>query len=147
MTDNMTLLDALKFGAEGEFTQVAPSSRLASPTSHNPLARAHFAMMRELARMAVPSIGLDDDPEDFEAVADYVRRVTDLFDVTWLQAVGEEVKSNALCHIDMAMFSGQFVGAIDGNATFECQCAADAAREAQDEGAAADATWNARNWA
>lgn len=136
----LTMLDALR----GEFTQIPSASRLASPTSHNPLARAHYAMIRELARMQVPRIGTNDDPEDFEAVADYLLRVTPLFD-RWLQAVGAEVKSNALCRIDENMFSEQFYGAISGNATHELDCAAEAAREVQDEGADADAAWDARD--
>lgn len=144
----MTLFEAIQNGLgatafdtlRGEFTEVAPSSKLASPTSTNPISKAHFAMIRELARMHIPTV--DGSPEGFEDCADYIRRVTALFDVTWLQAVGTEIESNASNTVDLNMFCGQFVGAIDGNATHELDCCADAARDAQDEGADADYRWD-----
>jgi hypothetical protein len=137
----MNISDALRFGIEGEFTQVSPS-KLASPTSQNPIARAHFALIKELARMHVPSLSVSPTPEEFDDVADYLRRVTDLFDVSWLQPIGQEVQSNALCSINTQMFCGQFVGAIDGNATHEIQAAREAAAEGQDEDADADYRWD-----
>jgi hypothetical protein len=97
----------------------------------DPIAKAHHALVRELSRIEIPRIAVSPEPEHFEAVADYIRRVTDLFDVTWLQAIGAEVASNALCTVDQKMFTGQFVGAIDGNATYELDACAEAAREAQ----------------
>jgi hypothetical protein len=138
MTDRMNITDAIfdAFGLKGEFTKV-DASKLASPTSSNPIAKAHFAMIRELARMRLPSIGVSATPEDFEDVADYLVRVTSMFDM-FLQSVGEDVRSNALCNIDLAQFSNQFAGAIDGNAVYELTCAAEAAREAQDEDADCD---------
>ena len=133
-TRHINIVEALT----GEFTQIPPDSKLASPTSINPIARAHYALIRELTRMRVPSLSINTEPEEFEDVADYIERVAALFDVTWLQAVGSDVKANALCSIDMEMFSNQFVGAVSGNATYELSCAAESAREAQDVEAFSD---------
>lgn len=139
----MNILDAIKNAQakdfdtlRGEFSNVP--SRLSSPTSGNPIARAHFAMIRELARMQVPSLGVNAAAEDFEAVADYLTRITSMFDV-FLQDVGAEVKDCAPCSVDMDCFAGKFFGAIDGFALFELdKCANEVRAEYQDEDAAVD---------
>jgi hypothetical protein len=114
------------------------------PIRTDAMARIHRALVEAMNRLDVPQLPTQPEPEDFEAVADYIQRVTLIFDVTWLQDIGAEVASNALCRIDQSMFCGQFVGAIDGNATFELDSAAQAAREAQEhaEDEEADRRWD-----
>lgn len=129
---DLTIVQALR----GEFSQVSPS-RLASPTSTNPISVAHFAMIKELARMQPAKIGISASPEDFEDVADYLVKLAATFD-RLLLAVGESVKENALCQINMKDFTGVVADAIHGNATYNVDQAAEASRAAQDEEADTD---------
>ena len=134
MTDqiDLTIVQALR----GEFAQISPS-RLASPTSTNPISVAHFAMIKEMARMQPAKIGVSASPEDFEDVADYMVRLAATFD-RLLIAVGESVKENALCQIDLKDFTGVVADAIQGNALFNIDQAANAARDPQDDAADTD---------
>jgi hypothetical protein len=129
---DLTIVQALR----GEFAHINPS-RLASPTSTNPISVAHFAMIKELARMQPAKISVSGAPEDFEDVADYIVRLAATFD-RLLLAVGESVKENALCQVDLNDFTGVVADAIQGNATFDIDQAAQAAQEAQDEDADTD---------
>jgi hypothetical protein len=117
---------------EGTFTQIPPSSRLASPTSKNPIAKAHFAMIRELARMHVPSISVSPEPEEFEDTADYLLRVAAVVDV-FVREVGLEVKCNALSLVDLSEFENVMRDGIEGRCLHEIDMSAEAAREAQNE--------------
>jgi len=138
----MNIIQAIRNGLQaddfdtlrGEFTQVPSSSKLASPTSRNPIAKAHYAMIRELARMHIPSYSVNATADEHDDVADYLQRLTSMFDI-FMQSVGEEVKDNALYPIDMDCFAGKFYGAIDGFALHELKAAAETAREGQDEDA------------
>ena len=96
--------------------------------SGNPLAKAHEAMVRELSRVVVPRIDVSPVPEQMEDVADYIERTARMFD-RWLLKVGEELQSNATVNIDMSVFTDQFLGAVQGNATHECDREAEALRE------------------
>ena len=122
---------------EGTFTQIPPSSRLASPTSKNPIAKAHFAMIRELARTHVPSISVSPEPEEFEDTADYLLRVAAVVDV-FVREVGLEVKCNALSLVDLNDFEGVMLNGLEGYSLHQIDQAAEAAREAQNESDAGD---------
>jgi len=128
----MTLIEALR----GEFTEINPS-KLASPTSTNPIARAHFALIRELARMHVPQLSVSPDGDEFDDVADYLLRLAQAVDRHVLE-VGKEVKFNALCGVDLNLFDRQMQSALEGFALHNIDAAAQAAREQQDEDADTD---------
>jgi hypothetical protein len=111
----------------GEFTEI-PVASLALPPNAHPLAKAHVALVQELARLHVPHYGLHATPEQHEDVADYLIRIAQAMD-RHLAEVGREVNRNAGVSVDQAPFAGAFLGAIEGNATFECDRAAAAMRE------------------
>lgn len=134
----MNIKDAL---LQGQFT-VIDSAQFASPTSPNPIARAHYNMIRELARMRVPSIPINPEAEDFEETADYLIRLATVWDLM-VKDLGEEVRANALSTVDMTQFAGVCFGAVQGYATHEIVGAAEAARQAQNEGDA-DRQWSER---
>ena len=134
MTDRTEHHDILRGFFDVIENRLQVSTQVSMPVKPtHPIAKAHAALIAELARIQVPQISVYAESDEFEAVADYIRRVTDLFDVTWLQQIGIEVAANALCRVDQAMFCNQFVGAVSGNATYELDCCAEAAREAQAE--------------
>jgi hypothetical protein len=130
---------------EGTFTAIPPSSKLASPTSQNPIAKAHFAMIRELARMHVPQIGVSPEPEEFEDTADYLLRVAAVVDA-FVREVGLEVKCNALCLVDLKDFEGVLLNGMEGYCLASIDQAAEAAREAQNEGDAGDRRYDEARW-
>ena len=113
----------------GTFTTLEVPPIAAAKTAHfNPIAKAHEALINELAFVAIPRIHVTPEAEEFEDVADYLLRTAAMFD-RWLKMVGEEVQANALTRIDMNDFEGRFVGALEGNATFELDRCAQAVRE------------------
>jgi len=121
----------------GEFTEVYVASLSIHSTAHA-LAKAHIALVQELARLNVPHYGLDPTPGQHEDVADYLLRIAQAMD-RHLKEVGREVQANATSvKIDAKCFDGAFVGAIDGNATFEIDRCAEALREEY-----RDASWRA----
>lgn len=112
----------------GEFTEVDVAALAAPPNAHA-LAKAHVALVQELARLNVPHYGMYPTPAQHEDVADYLLRIAQAMD-RHLKEVGREVQENATAiTLDKGCFEGAFVGAIDGNATFECDRAAAALRE------------------
>jgi len=118
----------------GEFTEI-PVSALAIPPTAHPLAKAHFALVQELARLNVPHYSTDPTPEQHEDVADYLIRIAQAMD-RHLKEVGREVQANATCvKVDEKCFDGAFFGALDGFATYECDRAAQAIREEHRENA------------
>ena len=107
----------------------------------DPIAVAHAAMIRELARMHVPKYSnYQPEPEDHEDVADYILRLAAIWDLHLL-AVGQEVKSNALCVVDLDDFTNKCHEAVEGYSTHQADEAAQAAREQQDEGDDSDRYW------
>jgi hypothetical protein len=94
----------------------------------NPIAVAYAAMLDQLRVLAVPHIHVNPEPEEFEDVADFGLRVAQCMDRFWA-AVGNEAQSNATYKLDMKCFSGAFVGALEGMATFELDREATALRE------------------
>ncbi len=112
----------------GEFTEVDVSALSVPPSAH-PLAKAHVALVQELARLNVPHYGMHPTPGEHEDVADYLVRIAQAMD-RHLKEVGREVQANATCvKIDDGCFTGAFFAAIDGNATFEIDRCAEGIRE------------------
>jgi hypothetical protein len=110
----------------------SPVQAAAPGNADNPIAAAHVALIRELAPLAIPKLHVNTDPEEFENVADYIVRMAAIFD-RWLKAVGEDVKSSAICNVNLGMFTRQFQATVEGYATFELDRAAEALREEREE--------------
>lgn len=108
----------------GTFVEItAPKIAASIGAPINPIAKAHEALIAELAPMQPPRIHINPHPEEFEDVADYILRVAQMVD-RWLLAVGTEVRSNATAHINLDLFKGMMVDAVDGWCTSECDGAA-----------------------
>jgi len=104
-----------------------------SPASpNNPFEVARRTLIQALARMPVPRpIGSFPVPSDFEGIRDHLVEAASIFD-SWLGAVGHQVADNASHDVDMRVFEGAFTGAVEGNATFECDRCAEALIEDRD---------------
>ncbi len=113
---------------EGSFTAIPPSTRWASADTKNPIGKAHYAMIRELCRMHIPSIPVHPEGDDFDDVADYLTRVAHIVDL-FVKDVGAEVKSNALSTVDLSQFENVMLNSLEGYALHEVGSAAEAARE------------------
>lgn len=82
-------------------------------TTQNPFEAARAALIQRLLALPVPSaIG---------EVSDHLRDAANIFD-QWLYAVGSGVADSVMVDVDMRPFSGAFLGAIDGNASYEVEC-------------------------
>lgn len=102
------------------FTPAAPN---------NPFEGARRTLIRALAAMPVPAaIGSFPVPSDFTAIGDHLREAAALFDA-WLGDIGHQVSDNAPGPLDLAQFTDVFLGAIDGNATYVCEQAAEMLRQ------------------
>jgi hypothetical protein len=113
----------------GTVTEIeAPKIAASNTAPLNAIAKAHEALIAELAPMQPPRIHVNPHPEEFEDVADYILRVSQMVD-RWLLAVGTEVRSNATTHINLDLFKGMMVDAVDGWATSECDTAAAGLRD------------------
>jgi len=134
MTDHPKVIegtfDVISEGVTAFTTSPVQAAALAN--ADNPIAAAHVTLIRELAPLAVPKLHVNTDPEEFENVADYIVRVSGIFD-RWLKAVGEDVKSSAVCNVNLGMFTGQFQATVEGYATFELDRAAESLREEREE--------------
>jgi len=141
----MNIIDAIKSGLQasdfdtmrGEFTQLPPRSRLASPTSTNPIARAHYAMLREIARLHVPQIDVSPVPEQFEDTSDYLLRFAVAVD-RFLADVGAVVRENATSDVPAKDFENVVYNAVSDSCVRHINVAAEVCREGQDEDADAD---------
>lgn len=84
----------------------------------------------ELGRTIIPSeIPADPRPSEIEAVIDDLEALWAKVDPLIL-AIGKYVKANSSCGVDLDVFADQLRGALEGNATHECQRAADDLRAA-----------------
>jgi hypothetical protein len=101
-------------------------------SSKEPIAAAHAAMIDELSRLRCPSLSVTPSVDEFGAVADYVVALARIAD-RCLKVVGEEVERNSVHSVDLSVFDGAFLGAVDGNATYEIDTAAERLREDEDE--------------
>lgn len=97
---------------------------MTATTNARPIAAAHAAMVAKLAAIIPPRLYASNDPEDFEATADYLLAVARVVD-GMIRAVGEEVKSSANVRIDMDCFTDTLTHSLEGFATFEITRAAD----------------------
>lgn len=100
-----------------------------SPLSQNPFEAARLTLIKRLLQLRAPkAYPCSPAPSDHENVAEHLRETAQIFD-EWLAAIGAEVRDNAVTYVSAGLFSGSFVGAIDGNETYACEEAATALRE------------------
>ena len=124
--DNRLQLDPQSETPRGNFTEIdmtTPKQR-----RRDPLAISHAELVRELARMHIPQFNSDPEPDDFEDVADYMLRLSRFVD-QHLLAIGIEIKSNAVCVVNLDDFSEVLEKAVEGNATFQADQCAEALRD------------------
>ncbi|MCS3725457.1 hypothetical protein [Bradyrhizobium betae] len=86
--------------------------------SQNPFKAASAALIARLLALPVP--------EAIGEVSDHLRDAANIFD-QWLYAVGSGVADRVATDVDMRPFQGAFLGAVDGNATYEAECAVETA--------------------
>ena len=103
-------------------------------TPCKPIANAHAEMIDALSRLRCPSLSVNAQAEEFEALADYWVAVARIMDRALL-ASGRELKANTTADVDLKDFTDQFFGAIDGFAAYHCDRAAEATREEHEEAA------------
>src|SRR5216684_2478892 len=93
--------------------------------SNNPFEAARLKLIASLLAMkapaAYPSFPV---PSDHAGVADHLREAAIIFD-EWLATVGHQIRDNASNDVDERVFEGAFTGAIEGNATWEVEKAAE----------------------
>jgi hypothetical protein len=95
----------------------AAADTKSSPTQ-NPFEAARSALIDRILALPIPqAIG---------EVSDHLRDAANVFD-QWLYAVGSGVSDQVMVDVDMRQFQGAFVGAVDGNATYEVECVMEAA--------------------
>jgi hypothetical protein len=98
---------------------------------HNSIATVHREAVQTLARLYIPHISTSPSPDQFRDVADFLLHWARIADRV-LKIVGEEANSNTSEVLDMSDFDGSFIGAIEGNATFQLEKCAQAV-EAEEE--------------
>lgn len=84
----------------------------------------HAILIQRLAGLQVPQIYGAADGNDIRALAAHLTEVADAVDA-YVMAVGRLAKSECPCLIDLDYFGGQLFAALQGNATFELNAAAD----------------------
>lgn len=95
----------------------------------NPFETARLALIKSLLAMKAPAAyPAYPSPADHEGVAAHIRDAAQIFDA-WLAAIGSEVRDNAVTSIDLNLFSGSFLGAVDGNETWAAESAGISVRE------------------
>jgi hypothetical protein len=90
----------------------------AADIPQNPSEAARQALIARLLALPVP--------QALGEVSDHLKDAANVFD-QWLYAVGSGVADHVQVDVDMRSFQGAFLGAIDGNATYEAECATEAA--------------------
>lgn len=104
------------------------TTRSQSPQPANPLTAARAGLVSEFLRLVLPRYPKFPAPSDHESVAQHIRDVANIFD-RYLAAIGSEVRDNAVTAVDGNLFSGSFLGAVDGNETYAAERQAEALRE------------------
>lgn len=95
----------------------------------NPFEAARRKLIASLLALHAPAAYPSfPSPADHEGIAAHIREAAAIFD-EWLAAIGGEVRDNAVTAIDANLFSGSFIGAVDGNETGVCEEQAEALRE------------------
>ena len=97
--------------------------------SINPIYTAAADLLKSLAAMPIPRIPVEPEPGDLQEIGlhllDFAARVD-----RYILTVGEELDRNSPpCGFDMSCFTRVLTSAIEGNATFEAEKAAQALRE------------------
>lgn len=118
MKDRQTLIDVLSRANNGR---------------HNAIATVHREAVQTLARLHVPHISPSPSPDQFRDVADFLLHWARIADRV-LKIIGEEANSNTSEILGMSDFDGAFVGAIEGNATFQLERCAQAEEHEQEYG-------------
>ena len=96
--------------------------------TNNPFDVARSTLISALLRLRVPRpIGRYPTAGDFEAIRDHIREAAELYDA-WLADIGHQVRDNAVGPLDMTVFDAAFSGAVDGEATWICEQAAEQVR-------------------
>lgn len=116
--ERQTLIDVLSRASQGR---------------HNAIATVHREAVQTLARLYVPYISVSPTPDQFRDVADFLLHWARIADRV-LKIVGEEANSNTSEVLGMSDFSDAFVGAIEGNATFQLERCAQATEAEQEYG-------------
>jgi hypothetical protein len=99
------------------------------PAQSNPFEAMRLALIKRLLELKAPKAYPSfPSPGHHEGVAQHIRDAALIFD-EWLAAVGFQVSDNATCNIDMRVFEDTFTAAIEGNATFEVDRAAESLLE------------------
>lgn len=141
MRDRISDINTTQHGTFEVFDAATPSHPMqalaetlkrASQGRYNAIAVVHREAVQCLARLFVPYISTTPDPEEFEAVADFAKRWAEIGDRV-MKVLGEEVKANSCENVNLSLFEGQFLGAIEGNLTFEVDRCAEAMRAEWDE--------------
>lgn len=97
------------------------SSAAITSKSQNPFETARLSLIKRLLQLKTPSpYPTYPSPSDHEGIAAHIREAAEIFD-SWLAAIGSEVRDNAVTSISSELFSGSFIGAVDGNETFACE--------------------------
>lgn len=105
-------------------TALTPASQ-----SQNPFKAAKAKLISDLLTLVVPKpYPSFPQPSDHEGIAAHIREAAAIFD-SWLAAIGSEVRDNAVTSISKEMFSGSFIGAVDGNETGVCEEQGEVLRE------------------
>ncbi len=106
-----------------------PDTAATSTIPQNPFETARRTLIAALLTMTAPDAYPNfPSPSDHETVAGHIREAAQIFD-DWLAAVGSEVRDNAVTAIDRHLFSGSFLGAVDGNETGACTMQGEALRD------------------
>lgn len=92
-----------------------PAANTTSPT--NPFEAARQSLIDRLTALSAPSAFAIGE------VSDHIREAANIFD-QWLYAVGSQVADSTFADVDLRQFQGAFLGAVDGNATYEAECVA-----------------------
>jgi hypothetical protein len=102
--------------------------------SNNPFAVAKERLIATIAAMPAPgALVAKPEPGDFYAINKWMRDLTkNAFD-QWIADVGHQLKHAASYKVDMSQFEDVFSDAIEGNATWEVDQAADLASEGMEE--------------
>ena len=122
----LTMVDVIR----GEFEVIDNRVHIErKPVRRDPIGLSHAELVRELARMHVPQYtSYEPEPSDHEDVADYLLRMAKLFD-RHILAIGQEVKSQAVCVVNLDDFTEPCERALSGNATFQADQCAEAVRD------------------
>jgi hypothetical protein len=113
--------------------QLIETLRRASGARHNAIATVHREAVQALARLYVPRLDASPSPDQFRDMADFLTHWARISDRV-LKIVGEEASSNTSETIDMRVFDGTFLAAIEGDAVFEFERCAQAVEAEQEYG-------------